>query len=248
MSWRSFWKLRSITGHFFANSDYDHEYFFEHFLSFFPKHSRCYLPGSYGDPHAEQSTLVMVRRKLELKLDFRALARSSAEGPSIVAAIGDELCAVIHGPKEKTQQKKTKKNKEVSVWLCKVSTLHHLQTSEFWGACYVATVLHVTVIVYVDVQMQVGQAAARGKRRKSVIVNTFGVDHRGNELECTDLVHWTEALQRFSSRDAIIVAGSVLEKHLDGDFTPDQEKQITVKRWPPGYQSWKLGLALNGLR
>ena len=33
-----FWKLRSVTGHFFANSDYmdyDHKYFFENFLSFF---------------------------------------------------------------------------------------------------------------------------------------------------------------------------------------------------------------------
>ena len=58
-----------------------------------------------------------------------------------------------------------------------------------------------------------------------------------NELECTDLVHWTEALHRFSSRDAIIVVGSVLEKHFDGDFTPGQEKEITFKRWPPGYQS-----------
>ena len=46
----------------------------------------------------------------------------------------------------------------------------------------------------------------------------------------------------------MIVVGSVLEKHVDGDFTPDQEKGITFKRWPPGYQSWKLGLALNGLR
>ena len=70
---------------------------------------------------------------------------------------------------------------------------------------------------------------------------------RRNELECTDLVHWTEPLHCFSSRDAIIVVGSVLEKHFDGDFTPDQEKKITFKRWPPGYQSWKLGLALNGL-
>ena len=70
---------------------------------------------------------------------------------------------------------------------------------------------------------------------------------RRNELECTDLVHWTEAWHHFSSRDAIIVVGSVLEKHFDGDFTPDQEKKITSKRWPPGYQSWKLGLALNGL-
>ena len=71
---------------------------------------------------------------------------------------------------------------------------------------------------------------------------------RRNELECTDLVHWTGALHRFSSRDAIIVVGSVLEKHVDGDFTSDQEKEITFKGWPPGYQSWKLGLALNGLK
>ena len=57
------------------------------------------------------------------------------------------------------------------------------------------------------------------------------------ELECTNVVHWTEALHRFSSRDAIIVVGSVLEKHVDGYFTPDQEKEITFKRWSPGYQS-----------
>ena len=44
-------------------------------------------------------------------------------------------------------------------------------------------------------------------------------------------------MHRFSSRDALIVVGSVLEKHVGGDFTPDQEKNITFKRWPPGYQS-----------
>ena len=58
-----------------------------------------------------------------------------------------------------------------------------------------------------------------------------------DELESTNLVHWTEAFHRFSSRDAVIVVGSVLEKHFDDDFTPDQEKEITSKRWPPGYQS-----------
>ena len=51
------------------------------------------------------------------------------------------------------------------------------------------------------------------------------------------MVHWTEALHRFSSRDAIIVVGSALEKHFDDDFTHNQEKEITFKRWPPGYQS-----------
>ena len=42
-----------------------------------------------------------------------------------------------------------------------------------------------------------------------------------NELECTNLVHWTAALDRFSSRHAVIVVGSVSEKHFDGDFTQD---------------------------
>ena len=80
--------LKTAPGHqafSLANSDYDHEYFLK--ISFlFLKQSRCYLPDSYGDPQAEQSSLVVVRRKLEWKLDFRALARSSAEGPSIVVA------------------------------------------------------------------------------------------------------------------------------------------------------------------
>ena len=49
---------------FFANSVYDHGYFLK-ILFFFPKKSRCYLSDSYADPQAEQSTLVMVRRKLE---------------------------------------------------------------------------------------------------------------------------------------------------------------------------------------
>ena len=90
MSWSSFWKLRSVTRHFLANSDYDHEYFLK--VSFlFSKQRRCYLPDSYGDPQAEQSSLVLVRQKLEWKRDFRALARSSAEGPSIVVAFSKSL-------------------------------------------------------------------------------------------------------------------------------------------------------------
>ena len=68
-----------------------------------------------------------------------------------------------------------------------------------------------------------------------------------NDLECTNLVHWTEALHHFSWRAAIIVVGSALEKHFGGDFTQDREKEITFKRWPPRYQSWKLCLAANGL-
>ena len=39
----------------------------------------------------------------------------------------------------------------------------------------------------------------------------------------------------------------VLKKHFDGDFTPDQEKDINFKRRPLEYQNQKLSLALNGL-
>ena len=41
----------------------------------------------------------------------------------------------------------------------------------------VATVVHFAVCVYVDVQLQDGQTAVRGKRRKAVIRDISGVDH-----------------------------------------------------------------------
>ena len=69
MSWSSFGKLRPVTGHFLANSDYDHEYFLK-ISVLFSRQSRCYLPDSYGDRQAEQSSLVVVRRKLEWNLIF----------------------------------------------------------------------------------------------------------------------------------------------------------------------------------
>ena len=46
-----------------------------------------------------------------------------------------------------------------------------------------------------------------------------------------NVVYWREALYSFSSRDAIMVVGFVLEKDFDGDFTSYQEKGITSKRW-----------------
>ena len=167
-----------------------------------------------------------------------------------------ESCAMIHGPEEKIKKhkKKTQGSQRVIVRrLNPSSSTNQRDLRSLFPRPDVATVSHFAVFVDVDVQLQDSQAAARGQRRKAVIRDISGVDHWGvtnsNELEveCTDMVHWTEALHRFSSRDAIIVVGSVLEKHFDSDFTPDQEKEITFKRWPQGYQSWKLGLALNGL-
>ena len=34
----------------------------------------------------------------------------------------------------------------------------------------------------------------------------------------------------------------MLEKHFDDDFTPDQEKEITFKLWPPGVPKLKTYL------
>ena len=54
MSWSSFWKLRLVTRHFLANSDYDNEYFLKISI-LFSKQSRCYLSDSYGDPRLSKA-------------------------------------------------------------------------------------------------------------------------------------------------------------------------------------------------
>ena len=191
------------------------------------------------------STFLMVQRKLEWKLDFQALARSSAEEPSIILAIGTSR---VRGS---MVQKRKQKHNEVSVWLCEGSTLHLLQTSEFWWACFrdpVSLPFHASLFLCTWITVSGRSGCRARKAKKSSHPWHFPCwSLRHNELECTNLVHWTWALHRFWARDAIIVVGSVLEKHFEGDFTPDQEKEITFKRWPPGYQSWKLCLVLNGL-
>ena len=150
--------------------------FLENFLSFFPKQSRFYLPDSYGDPKSEQSTLVMVRRKLEWKLDFQALARSSAEGPSIVVAIGTSRVRWSMVQK----RKKTQGSQRVIVRRLNpsLSTNQRVLRSLF-PRPDVATVSQFAVFVDVDVQLQDGQPGARGQRRKAVIRDISGVDHWG---------------------------------------------------------------------
>ena len=148
MSWSSFWKLRSVTRHFLANSDCDHEYLLK--ISFlFSKQSQCYLPDSYGDPQAEQSSLVVVRRKLEWKRDFRALARSSTEGPSIVVAFS--MIRLRWSMVQKRQ-----KPDEVSLWL--PFTVYQNQRGNqgvlrsLFPRPDVSTVLLFAVFLYVAVQ------------------------------------------------------------------------------------------------
>ena len=112
------------------------------------KQSRCYLPDSHGHPQTEQSTLVMVRRKLKWQQDFRALARWSAGGPSIVVTIGTSRMRW-------SMVQKGHRHNEVSVWLGEVSTLDRLQNQRALRSQFprsdVATVSHFAVFVYADV-------------------------------------------------------------------------------------------------
>ena len=158
-----------------------------------------------------------------------------------------ESCAVIHGPKEK----KKKNTRKLACDCAKSQPFINYKPASFKEPVSETRCSYRFALRCYRVR---GCAAAgrwscsAGKATKSSHPWHFRCwSPRRNELECTDLVHWTEALHRFSSRNAIIVVGSVLEKPFDGDFTPDQEKEITFKRWPPGYQCWKPGLALNGL-
>ena len=221
MSWSSFWKLRPVTGHFLANSDYDHEFFLKISI-LFSKQSRCYLPDSYGDPQAEQSSLVVVRRKLEWKLDFRAFARSSAEGPPIVVAFSRSRCGDPWSKRDKSPMKSACDYPLSSAKPARKPASFEEPVSE--TRCFYRFAIRYFPAC--------GCTAARwsgcrsGTAKKSSHPWHFRCwSPSRNDLECTNLVHWTEALHRFSSREANIVVGSALEKHFDGDFTQPRSRK-----------------------
>ena len=88
-------------------------------------------------------------------------------------------CAIIHGPKEKQKKKHTRKsacdcaNSQPFIVYKPASFEEPVSETRR----LVTTVSHFAVFVDVDVQLQNGQAAARGQRRKAVIRDISGVDH-----------------------------------------------------------------------
>ena len=86
---------------------------------------------------------------------------------------------MIHGPEEREKKNKTRKSacdcaKAQPFIIYKPASLRSL-----FPRPDVATVSHFAVFVDVDpdVQLQDGQAAARGQRRKAVIRDISGIDH-----------------------------------------------------------------------
>ena len=151
MSWRSFWKLHSVTGQFcFANPDYDKEYFLKFFF-FFPKKSQCYLPDSYGDPQAEQNT-VMVRQKLEWKLDLRRWRDRAQKDHRSLSRLVRVVCG-DPSSKEKKKNNNTRKPALIVRSLSPSSSTNQRVLRSLFPRPDVAAVLHFAVIVYVDVQL-----------------------------------------------------------------------------------------------
>ena len=118
------------------------------------------MPDSYGDPQAEQSSLVVVRRKLEWKLDFRAFARSSAEGPPIVVAFSTSRCGDPWSKRDKSQMKSA----------CDYPLSESLQNQRgnqrvlrsLFPRPDVSTFLLFAIFLHVAVQQHVGQDADPG--------------------------------------------------------------------------------------
>ena len=228
MSWSSFRKFLSFTRHFLRTPTTTMRIFWK---IFFFKAEPVFLAWQlwWSPGWAKHFS---DRRKLEWILDFRA--RSSSEGPSTFVATGTSRLQWSMGPKRKTHN-------EVRVWLSEVSTLHRLQNQRGLKNLFprhdVATVLQVFSCTWMC-RCRIGRAAVRGQRRKAVIRDISGVDHwRLTNLSAPIWYNARRQCTVFSSRDTIIVVNAGLEKHFDGDFSPENEKEITFKRWPPGYQS-----------
>ena len=139
----------------------------------------------------------MVRQKLEWKLDRPpALVRSSAEGPSTVVAIGTSRVRWSIVQREKKTQRSQRlivrslnpsssTNKGVLSGLFSRPDACH---NRFALRCYRAREC-----------TAVGRSGcSAGKAKNSSYPWHFRCwSLRRNELECTDLVHWTGALHRF---------------------------------------------------
>ena len=139
-----FLKLHSVTGHLFANSDYDLGCFFEDYFSF-SKADPVLLAWQLWWFSAWAKHFGDGTSKVEWKLHFRALARSSAEQPSIAIAI------VTSRLRRSTVQKR-KSRKKSACDCAKCQAFIIFKTSQLWRTCFrpdidVATVLHFALFV-----------------------------------------------------------------------------------------------------
>ena len=120
MFWGSFWKLRSVTGHFFANSDHDHKYFLK--ISFlFSKAEPVLLAWQLWRSQVWAKHFGDGTSKTRMKTRLPGVGEIERWRTIDRRCDWYKSCAMIQGPEEKKNTRKS-----VSVWLCEGSTLHHL--------------------------------------------------------------------------------------------------------------------------
>ena len=166
---------------------------FWEFPFIFPKQSRCYLQAdSYGDPQAEQSTLVMVRWKLAWNLTsgrWRDRAQKDHRSSS-------RLVRVVCGDPWSKREKKTQGSQRVIVRrLNPSSSTNQRVLRSLFPRPDVATVFALRCFRRGRGCTAAGRSGCgAGKAKKSSHPWHFRCwSLRRNELECTDLAHWTGA-------------------------------------------------------
>ena len=177
MFWGSFWKLRSVTGHFLRTLTTTTSISWK--ISFlFSKAEPVLLAWQLWRSQVWAKHLGDGTSKTRMKT--RLLGVGEIERRRTIDRRRDwyKSCAMIHGPGEK--KKKTQGSQRVIVRrLNPSSSTNQRVLRSLFPKPDVATVSHFAVFVDVDVQLQHGQVAARGQRRKAAIRDISGVDHWG---------------------------------------------------------------------
>ena len=199
---------------FFANSDYDHKYFSK--ISFlFSKAEPVLLAWQLWRPQVWAKHFGDGTSETRMKTRLPGIGEIERRRTIDRRRDWYESCALIHGPEEK------KKNTRKSACDCaKAQPFIIYKPASFEEP--VSETRRRYRFAFRCFRGRQCTAAGRsacsaGTAKKSSHPWHFRCwSLRHNELECTDrdLVHWTEALHSFSSRDAIIVVGSVLESTL----------------------------------
>ena len=196
---------------FFTNSYYDHKYFLE--IPFF-------LKSRGGFTCLTAMAIPSLSKALwwwyvENQNETRLPGVGEIERSRTIDRRRDwyKSCAMIHGPEER---KKTQGNQRVIRTIYKPASFEEPVSEARRRYRFALRYFHGRGCTAAG-----RSGCSAGTAKKSSHPWHFRCwSLRRNELECTDLIHWTEALHRFSSRDAIMDVGSVLEKHFDGDFSP----------------------------
>ena len=207
MFWGSFWKHRCVTGHFLRTLTTTTSISWK-FLSFLKSRGGFTCLTAMAIPSLSKALWWWY---VENQNETRLPGVGEIERRRTIDWY--KSCAMIHGPE---QRKKTQGNQRVIRTIYKPASFEEPVSEARRRYRFALRYFHGRGCTAAG-----RSGCSAGTAKKSSHPWHFRCwSLRRNELECTDLIHWTEALHRFSSRDAIMDVGSVLEKHFDGDFSP----------------------------